>query len=302
MYNYPKNILTIEQQIKAYKDAGMIISSESDVASALRNIGYYRLRGYCYHLYDNSIKKYVGGTRFSDIISLYTFDRKLSNLLFDMLCRIEVSLRAKIVDSLIIHNDALILNDPKVFSDKKNYWQNNIKVSSEISRSDDVFIKHNLDNHDGAIPLWATVEILSYGTLSKIIKNLKTGAGTAFDSFADKFKYKTLDGRDIKPSHNMLTSWIHSTTILRNICAHNSRIYNRTISTTPQLIRQDTISPMPRHNGLYQIILAMKYLRPTDNDWNEFNSKLQQLINEYNASIDLSRLNFPSDWRNHLLV
>ena len=37
-------------------------------------------------------------------------------------------------------------------------------VASEIARSNDVFIKHNFDNHDGEVPVWAAVEVLSFGT------------------------------------------------------------------------------------------------------------------------------------------
>ena len=42
-----------------------------------------------------------------------------------------------------------------------------------------MFIKHNFDNHDGEVPVWAAAEVLSFGTLSKIIKNLKTGTGSS---------------------------------------------------------------------------------------------------------------------------
>lgn len=44
MYRYPKQILTIEQQIQSYIDAGMEIESYDQVEDALRTIGYYRLR------------------------------------------------------------------------------------------------------------------------------------------------------------------------------------------------------------------------------------------------------------------
>lgn len=54
--------------------------------------------------------------------------------------------------------------------------------------------------------------------------------------------------------------------ILRNMCAHNSRIYNRTIYTTPEILNADKVTPAPAHNGLYQILLAMKYLRSSDKE------------------------------------
>lgn len=74
MYQYPKQILTIEQQVQSYIDAGMEITSCEDVKKALKSVGFYRLRGYSFHLYDNTSKKYVPGTRFEDILELYQFD------------------------------------------------------------------------------------------------------------------------------------------------------------------------------------------------------------------------------------
>ena len=54
MYQYPKQILTIEQQVQSYVDAGMKITSQEDVEKALKSIGFYRLRGYSFQLYDNA--------------------------------------------------------------------------------------------------------------------------------------------------------------------------------------------------------------------------------------------------------
>lgn len=68
----------------------------------------------------------------------------------------------------------------------------------------------------------------------------------------------------------MFASWIQSVSAMRNMCAHNSRIYNRTIHTTSESLDVDKIIPHPVHNGLYQILLAMKYLRPSDEEWMVF--------------------------------
>ena len=93
MYQYPKQILTIAQQIQTYIDAGMVITSRADVEKALKSVGFYRLRGYSFHLYDNASKKYVPGTKFEDILKLYQFDQELSALIFSMISKIEVALR-----------------------------------------------------------------------------------------------------------------------------------------------------------------------------------------------------------------
>ena len=266
MYTYPKNFLSITQLIQKLKDTGMTIDSNDTAEIALTTIGYYRLKGYSFP----STKKYIEGTSLSDILRLYRFDSELSDLLFSYLSQIEVALKSQLVNAFQITHDALVLNDPSVFKDKKTFWKNQSTIASEISRSNDVFIEHNFDNHDGAIPIWAAVEVMSFG-----------------------------NGRDINPSKDMFTSWIQAVSIMRNICAHNSRIYNRSISTRPQLIYSDVIHPHPRYNGLYQIMLSMKYLRPTEDSWTAFITDFKQLLNNYSDVCDIRRLNFPSDWESH---
>lgn len=302
MYQYPKQILTITQQVQSYIDAGMTITSRGDVEKALKSIGFYRLRGYSFHLYDNSTKKYVPGTKFEDILKLYQFDQKLSDLIFSMISKIEVALRVRLVESLLVHGDALILQDSSFFKEKKLYWQNMSAIASEIARSNDVFIKHNFDNHEGEVPVWAAVEVLSFGTLSKIIKNLKTGTGSAYSILAANYQYTSKKGNLVKPSQKMFASWVQGISVLRNMCAHNSRIYNRTIHTTPEILDADKVTPLPAHNGLYQILLAMKYLRSSDGEWSLFADGLDKLIQDNSRVISLAAMNLPTDWKVHLSV
>ena len=40
MYQYPKQILTIEQQVQSYVDAGMEITSCENVEKALKSVGF----------------------------------------------------------------------------------------------------------------------------------------------------------------------------------------------------------------------------------------------------------------------
>ncbi|MSA70625.1 Abi family protein [Holdemania massiliensis] len=302
MYQYPKPILTITQQVQSYINAGMTITSYKDVEEALKSIGFYRLRGYSFHLYDNSTKKYVPGTKFDDILKLYQYDQELSILIFSMISKIEVALRVRLVEALLVHGDALILQDSSIFKEKKMYWQNMSAIASEIARSNDVFIRHNFDKHEGEVPVWARVEVLSFGTLSKIIKNLKTGPGSVCSILAANYQYISKKGNVVTPSQKMFASWVQGVSVLRNMCAHNSRIYNRTIHTTPEILDADKITPPPLHNGLYQILLAMKYLRSSNKEWTEFAEEVDKLIQNNNSVINLAAMNLPIDWKAHMSV
>lgn len=297
MNTYPKQILDIHQQIQTYINAGMIVPSIQEMEEALKSVGYYRLRGYCFHLYDNQAKKYKPGTSFTNVLNLYRFDAELSHLLFSFATSIEVALRARLTEALLVHQDALILGDPSVFSDKSLYWKNYGVICAEIARSNDVFIKHNFQRHHGAIPIWAAVEIMSFGTLSKLIKNMNVGP--AFAVLAGYYGYKTPKGNRIVPSKDMLTSWIQAVSVLRNMCAHNSRIYNRTFNTAPKLIALDQPAAKPQYTGIYEMILAMKYLRPSDDGWKQFVVDLNALLSKYHGVYELKRMNFPTDWAAH---
>lgn len=303
MYQYPKNILSIPELIQKLKDSGMLIESQDEAETALASIGYYRLKGYCFHLYNKSENRYNEGVCFSNVLKLYYFDSEVSHLLFSYLSQIEVSLRARLVSALLIYNDPLILNDPSAFDSKSLYWKNQGSIAFEVVRSNDVFINHNFKNHDGAIPLWAAVEVMSFGTLSKVIKTLKTGTNSAFSVLAKHYQFQSKNCNLVTPSKKMLTSWIQSVSAMRNICAHSSRIYNRSINTIPTLIWSDfTDSAPPKYNGLYQIILSMKYLRPTNESWNSFVSEFNELLKKYEDVVELNKLNFPVDWSDHFLV
>lgn len=302
MYQYPKSILSIEDQIQTYLDSGMQISSREEAKCALERIGYYRLRGYFFQWYDKNTKKYTEGTRFEDVLRLYEFDRKLSNRLFAMIANIEVALRARLSQALLIHGDALIIYDPSIFKNKQHYWSNMASVASEIVRSKDAFIKHDFEKYEGGIPVWAVVEVLSFGVLSKIIKNLKYGANTSFDELAKQYRYQTKKGNWVSPSGQMLSSWIQSVSTLRNICAHSGRIYSRAIDTRPRILDEDKIESNPKYSGLYQILLAMKYLRPSDEEWRSFVQELETLLREYADVIVLSAMNIPDNWTEYLCI
>lgn len=86
------------------------------------------------------------------------------------------------------------------------------------------------------------------------------------------------------------------------MCAHHSRIYNRTIHTIPEILNTDKVIPASAHNGLYQILLAMKYLRSSNEDWTIFVDEFDKLIQKNNSIISLTAMNLPIDWKAHLSV
>ena len=100
--------------------------------------------------------------------------------------------------------------------------------------------------------------------------------------------------------YKMIGSWIHSISVLRNICAHRGRIYNREFAIQPTLPKVDQVNN--NNKRVYPILIAMKWLRPTDKSWSEFVTQLEELTDEYSSHIDLKLLGFPANWKQHMTI
>ena len=86
---FNKPFQSIQQQVSLLSQRGLII--DNDVEHYLRNLNYYRLSGYWLPFQDNhNTHRFIAGTRFSDVLNLYVFDRELRLLLLDSIERIEV--------------------------------------------------------------------------------------------------------------------------------------------------------------------------------------------------------------------
>jgi abortive infection bacteriophage resistance protein len=101
---YSKPYLPIPDQLALIKGRGMIISDDALAEAYLNKIGYYRLSGYWYpyrkSTSDGSATivsdQFRNGTKFSEIVDLYVFDKKLRLLMMDVIERIEIALRVQI--------------------------------------------------------------------------------------------------------------------------------------------------------------------------------------------------------------
>ena len=85
-------------------------------------------------------------------------------------------------------------------------------------------------------------------------------------------------------------------------CGRESAHYLCAACTTPEILDVDKVVPSPAHNGLYQILLAMKYLRSSDEEWVTFVAAFDKLIQNNIDVVSLTAMNLPADWKAHLSV
>jgi len=113
---------------------------------------------------------------FSDIVDLYLFDANFRQLLFPLIERIEINLRCRVANYFCEKYGVFGYEDISNFAiPTEIFCAFYDEIQKEITRnSRSPFIKNFQDNYvDGKIPLYALVEILSFGTLSKFYKNMK---------------------------------------------------------------------------------------------------------------------------------
>ena len=129
----------------------MLFIDETQAYNQLKNISYYRLKGYWWDAQsDMSLHTFHSNTYFEDILARYDFDRKLRRILFGGIEQIEIAVRTKLVYHLSIAYGGLWYREPALFN---NITQNIHGVNKtvhlwvldelqkEFERSQELFIK-----------------------------------------------------------------------------------------------------------------------------------------------------------------
>jgi abortive infection bacteriophage resistance protein len=303
---YTKPALTYAQQLHQLKARGLVIENDARALHLLETISYYRLSGYWYPLLEEPKANHVfkPGASFDQAFQLYCFDRELRQFVSAELEKIEIAIRAKLIYTLSHNQGPFWYTDSGLFSNPGEFAGTLSKITQEFGRTDEVFIKEFKRKYsDPMPPSWMMLEITSFGSLSKLYKNLNT----------------TRDKRDIAGYFGLdtstLESWLHSIVYVRNICAHHSRFWNKVLRISPQipnspLYQWITITTLPNpiaggnqiklNNRTYFILAMIVYLLNTINPHHRFKQKLVALLQKY-PTADVKAMGFPKGWKNEVL-
>lgn len=294
MYNKP--VTTVEQQLAQLQARGLQINNLQVAARFLSNISYYRLAGYWWPMQaDKGTHQFKPNSRFDDVIALYNFDRELRLLIFDVIERIEVGLRTKMVYHLSHELGAWWFEDPGNFRNAVDHTKNLISIDRELQQSKEVFIRqHYVKYHTDTRrpPAWKTLEVVSFGTISKLYTNLIPSI---------KSKDKIASELNVV-NHAYLPSWLQAIAQIRNICAHHGRLWNKNLPGRPKLLPKPPAPwlnqppPVTEHHMLYVHTCCMKYLLDVISPGNSFKARLADLFVKY-PSVDLKALGFPFNWQ-----
>lgn len=221
-----KNLIEL---IQLLRDRGLEVDTTEEVQLTrfLLDVNYYRASGYWRYfqiapqLGDNTFRS---GTKLSAIFDAYDFDLGLRNILLEGLSVFEIAFRSRFAyfyaqrlpERSYLNRETY--NDSIVSTDEGDWSLVDLVMTSlqgDLQRSKEPFIVRHR-NAQTTPPVWVAVEALSMGTVSKM--------------------YQALSNQDVRyeiaRSFGLLDpviaeSTFRSFTVLRNLCAHHARIWNR---------------------------------------------------------------------------
>ena len=304
-----KNFKTIDEQISILKDKGLIIEDEHEAKQILLRENYFFIMGYR-HLFMTSSKdnKFIPGTTFRELYSLFTFDREFRTIIFKNILVIENQLKSVISYQLSKKYGF----KEKDYLNAKNFTKDHDKVRRVRDLIDKMKrqVKINVNNHNatmhyvtkyGYIPLWVLVKVLSFGIVCELYTILKE---------EDKI--------EIAQIFNTTPSMLEDTLVIlsnyRNLCAHEDIVFeHRTERVIPDNEYHEYLN-IPKmddeyiygKNDLFAVIIIFKILL-SDNDFHQMLKEVEYEIELLSSRLDtisinkvLDRMGFPRNYLNIL--
>lgn len=287
-FHFNKPATTIQEQIALLQKRGMNIQDKDQAAFYLKHINYYRLRAYWIIFEDNKVShRFMGGTNFNRVIELYDFDRKLRLVLLDALERIETSIRASWAHYMAYQHGSYSYQDSNLVTDQYKYKKDLKELNTQINRAHEVFIKHFKEKYyEESPPIWALSEVVSFGLLSRLYNNLRPMAT------------RSAIAKVYLISEQLLGSWLEHLTLIRNICAHHSRLWNKQFTKTPMPPKSKNnilySEFVPNSRKLYNTLVIILYMMDIVTPHHHIRQKLKALLK--NPAIIKSDMGFPEDW------
>lgn len=280
-----KKPLTLSEQIDLLKSRGLVIQDESRAKDILSRLNYYRLiNAYSLGLRvpgkdGRPTDQYRPGISLDYIYNIYEFDVKLRHIVFELIEYFEVQFRSAF--SYFIGNRccATAYLRPELYnnSDYFEEFLSDLEREKRAQQTSPIVFHHN-QVYNGNFPVWVMVEVVSFGVLSKLYKNLKT-------------EYKRDIAKLYRTHYTLLESWLNSFVLVRNICAHYGRLYDRKLTSRPKMEKKSY--PLDSSRVFAVIYLLYRYI---DDPLLKLSSYYRLKNAVVTHAVELEKVGMPPDW------
>lgn len=216
----PQKFLTFPQQVTFLKkDKHIAISDDLYAEDMLQRIGYFSLiDGYKQLFRIPLTKKYKPGTSFHEIVALYQFDTELRGLFLKYLLQVERHI-GNLIAYYFTESHGISQSEymnPHHYTTNPQYQKtiNGLmkKLYGSITTTECEYINHYKNQYNN-IPLWVTVNMLTFGSLSKMYTVLPQSLRAKICKH-----FPSVNQRQLERYLSVLTKY-------RNVCAHGDRLF-----------------------------------------------------------------------------
>lgn len=302
---YSKPPLSISEQAQLLLDRGMACDDRQRLEHYLSFIGYYRLSAYWLPFEQPSTDSasrnhsFQSGTTFEQILALYIFDRKLRLLVMEAIERIEVAVRTRWASSLALQHGSHAYMDSSLFKSPWQHISDLARVAGDLHESSETFVAHYRQKYRDPYlpPIWAVVETMSLGALSRWIKSTK-------DNHVKREMAQALG----MPTIEIMEQVLHALTPIRNICAHHARLWNRRFTLLIPNIRRlhgeimtesiptpDGQSQVQPTREIHNFLVIIRHLMKQINPGTSWDTRLIQHVRQLSDGQQRA-MGFPHDW------
>lgn len=175
--------------------------------------------------------------------------------------------------------------DKRFGKSKHDVWLE--RYHQQIKRSKkQSLIQHHLQYYNG-IPIWVAVEVLDFGSISMLYSGLK-------------YKHRQQIAEKYKTNEDIFASWVHSLNVVRNICAHHSRLWNTNIPKPAKKSKETTGWHNLDRKKMFFYLCLMKHLLSIINPRATWDERVESLLSDFptvtNETVSVEDMGF-TNWR-----
>ena len=296
---------TIDEQIEILRSKGMVFEDYDKAREILMRENYFFLNGYRSPFLMNGTKRFIEGTTFEELYSLFTFDRFFRNIIFKNVLIVEnnyKSIYSYVLSKKYGYKEKDYLNINNFDRSKEKNRQINdllrkLKRQIRINGYQHQATSHYINNY-GYIPMWVGVKVLSFGLMSELFTILKS------EDRKEIADYYNLSPEKIENYMSILANYI-------NLCAHEDILFNhetqKTIADTTfhlqlGIPKVDDEYIYGKHD-IFALLIILKELLTTDDFKMMMNEicyeidKLSSKLKVIDVSKVLYRMGFPENYK-----
>lgn len=301
MENFNKESLTVEEQLNLLISRNLKVDDFDSAVAILKRVGYYHLSSYMRLFQKDEKHTFYDGVEFANLVNLYNFDSELRHITFKAIEKIEIAYRVAISNIMCKKYGSHWFTKKESFKTqidtKTNQDIDYVQIckdiiNKEIRKKDDEYAETFIANYYSKYsepelpPFWMVVETFTIGSLNKLYQNINP---------KDKKEIVEYLGFTSDAKFIRFSNWLFALSVIRNICAHHSRLFNRIFRISPS--KHDKIEEFKGadNNRFYYIAMIINYYLITMAQDNSYENDLQILFNRY-KSVDKTKMGFPKDW------